>query len=48
MHEALVGHFDVMREHGEAIPEPSGRGSTSSVPRPDSSSNAEAISTEDA
>jgi predicted RNase H-like HicB family nuclease len=26
MHQALVGHFDVMREHGEAIPEPSGPG----------------------
>ena len=26
MHEALAGHFEVMREHGEAIPEPSGPG----------------------
>jgi predicted RNase H-like HicB family nuclease len=26
MHEALSGHLDVMQEHGESIPEPSGPG----------------------
>ncbi len=26
MHEALTGHIEVMREHGEKIPEPSGPG----------------------
>jgi predicted RNase H-like HicB family nuclease len=26
MRQALAGHFDVMREHGEAIPGPSGPG----------------------
>jgi len=26
MHAALAGHLDVMREHGEAIPQPSGPG----------------------
>jgi predicted RNase H-like HicB family nuclease len=26
MHEALAGHLEVMREHGETAPEPSGPG----------------------
>lgn len=26
MRSALVGHFDVMQEHGEALPTPSGPG----------------------
>lgn len=26
MHAALTGHLDVMQEHGEAVPEPSGPG----------------------
>jgi predicted RNase H-like HicB family nuclease len=26
MHEALAGHFALMREHGEVVPEPSGPG----------------------
>jgi predicted RNase H-like HicB family nuclease len=26
MREALSGHFEIMREHGETIPEPSGPG----------------------
>lgn len=26
MHKALVGHLEVMREHGEAIPAPTGPG----------------------
>jgi predicted RNase H-like HicB family nuclease len=26
MHTALAGHLDVMQEHGETVPEPSGPG----------------------